>query len=250
MFRHVRNGMSQLDGFNLRPQGETNNRPESPFVPLVGESAVRLAHVGLSPVRIEGLPALHDADGSRLVRARRDRVGRLGEYRAFVLEVGSFGVMSIAFLPRPSLDLGVFGTEIVQTDREIRASFGVYAGSGTWFAGQHAHRAYEMLRNELPELVPDEGHRSARARQRGFSFDVRVDRDDITRLEDLHRRAWGAYVGSLHDALELDVDGAERNARAIEAWKAHRRTVALAARTLADSNQTEAAKLHLDVMTA
>ncbi|MCB9682762.1 MAG: hypothetical protein H6733_14950 [Alphaproteobacteria bacterium] len=241
--------MTQLDRFNLRPQGTTSNRPESPFVPLVGESAVRLAHVGLAPVRIDGLPTTQSMDGGRLVRARRDRVGRIGEFRAFVVEEDAFDVVSVAFVPRPSLDLGVFGTEIAQTASGVTGAFGIYAGSGTWFAGQHAHHAYQEIRRAAPDLVPDEGQRSARARQRGFTFQVRVERDEIGRLEDLHRRLWGAYVRSLHDALELDVEGAERNARAIEAWKSHRRSVGLVARVLNDAGAPEATKLHADVLT-
>lgn len=242
--------MTQLDRYSLRPQGIVQNRQDSPFVPLVGESAVRLAHVGLTPVRIDGLPPIHDNEGGRLVRARRDRVGRMGEFRAFVMEEGPVGVASVAFVPRPSLDLGVFGTEIVQTANGTVGSFGIYAGSGTWFAGQHAHHAFQEIQRHVPELIPDDGARSARARQRGFSFQVRLDRDDMGRLEDIHRRLWGAYVRSLHDALELDVDGADRNARAIEAWKAHRRTVGLAARVLLEANAHDAGKLHADVLTA
>lgn len=242
--------MTQQLGMHQRPQAATMNRPESPFVPLVGESAVRLAHVGLAPVRIDGLPPVHDAGGARLVRARRDRVGRLGEFRAFVLEEGVLGVASVAFVPRPNLDLGVFGTEIALTPQHLVATFGIYAGTGTWFAGQHAHHAWQEVREAAPDLVDDEGQRSARARQRGFTFQVRVEKDELSRIEDLHRRLWGSYVRSLHDALELDVEGAEKNARSIEAWKAHRRTVALIARLLLESGAEEPAKLHADVMTA
>ncbi len=233
-----------------RPQLHTSNRPETPFVPLVGESAVRLAHVGLSPMRIEGLPALLHTDGGKLVRARRDRVGRLGEFRALVVEEESSGVVSVAFVPRPSLDLGVFGTEIASTPRGLQATFSIYAGTGTWFAGQHAHRIWQELRRAAPDLITDGGARNARDRQRGFSVEVELERDGIERLADLHRRAWVSYVQSLADALELDHDGAERNARSIEAWKTHRRTGSMISRLLLESGTPEAARIHGDVLAA
>ncbi len=240
----------QLDHVLLRPQTHTSNRPDSSFVPLVGESAVRLSHVGLAPMRIEGLPAMQEIDGGKLLRARRDRVGRLGEFRAFVLEDGRGSIASIAFVPRPSLDLGIFGTEIVSGPSGVSGTFSIYAGTGTWFAGQHAHRACQELKRAAPDLVPDDGPRNARARERGFAFDVQLDRNGLERAEDVHRRLWSAYVRSLSDALELDVEGTEKNARAIEAWKAHRRTVSLTSRVLADSRSHEAARVHADVIAA
>lgn len=246
--------MIQLDNAPLRPQTGPQtgsaNRPESPFVHMVGESAVQLASAGLTPVRIDGLPQTPDLDGGRLVRARRDRVGRTGEFRAFVTEQDMLSALSIAFVPRPSLDLGVYGAEIALTSSTAVACFGIYAGYGTWFAGEHAHHAWQLARRSAPDLVPDEGQRSARARQRGFTVELEVPRDELHRLEDLHRQMWGAYLRSMHDALELDAEGADKNARSVEAWKAHRRTVALATRVLTEAGADDAARMLSDVITA
>ncbi|MCB9664936.1 MAG: hypothetical protein H6732_12545 [Alphaproteobacteria bacterium] len=242
--------MIQLDTPIDRPQTRSTNRPESPFVHVVGESAVHLAAAGLTPVRLEGLPPIHDLDGGRLVRARRDRVGRVGEFRAFVAEQDVLSVMSLAFVPRPSLDMGVYGAEIALSPSTAVACFGIYAGYGTWFAGEHAHHAWQVVRRVAPDLVPDEGQRSARARQRGFTLELEVPRDELHRLEDLHRQMWAVYLRSMHDALELDADGAEKNARSVEAWKAHRRTVALASRVLTDAGAHDAAQVHADVISA
>lgn len=237
----------QLERAVVRPQTSAN-RPDSPFVPLVGESAVRLAHVGLSPLRVEGIPAAQELDGARVVRVRRDRVGRTGEFRAFVLEGPDATVASLVFVPRPSLDLGVFSAEIATTSTGVTAVFAIHAGTGTWFAGQHAHRALQEVRRAHPALVADDAAPSARARQRGFAIEIPADRALLPVVEDVHRRLWASYVRTLADALELDAEGSERNTRAVEAWRAHRRTVSLVARVLTGARNADAARLHAEAI--
>ncbi len=232
-----------------RPQTDVANRPDSPLVPVVGESAVALSPLGLIPIRVANLPM--EVPGRRLVRARRDRVGALGEFRAMVVEDGAQSMLTLMMIPQPSLDLAAYSMEILIAPTHATASFTIHAAEGTWFAGQHAHGAYQRAQATHPELVPDEGNRSARARERGFTFQVRLAREELPLLEQLHRRLWSTYMESLRNPLELSFEATERHQRALEGWKAYQRTFAMAPRMLAEQQGAdELLAIHSDVMTA
>lgn len=230
-------------------QTDVHNRPDSALVPVVGESAVLLSSFGLTPVRVANLPL--EVPGRQLVRARRDRVGAVGELRAMVVEDGTQSVLSLSLIPAARLDLGTYAVELWITPTHATASFTVHTADGTWFAGQHAHGAYQRAQAARPALVPDDAIRSARARERGFHFQVQVDRDELPTLESLHRTLWTTHLESLVRPLELSAESTERHARALDVWKAHQRTSAMVPRTLATLAGADVlCRLHADVMTA
>lgn len=232
-----------------RTQHDASNRPDSPLVPVVGESAVALSPLGLIPIRVANVPM--EVPGRRLIRARRDRVGALGEFRAMVVEDGAHSVLTLMMVPQPSLDLAAYAMEISVAPTHATANFTIHAAEGTWFAGQHAHGAYQRAQATHPELVPDEGNRSARARERGFTFQVRLAREELPLLEQLHRRLWSTYMESLRNPLELSFEATERHQRSLEAWKAYQRTFAMTPRVLAEQpGADELCAIHADVMTA
>lgn len=216
-----------------RPQADTLNRYDCPLVPLVGETAVRLAPLGLHAVRVP--PAPRQLSAHWQVRTRRDRVGRTGELRSLVADDATgHSLLMLVFLPSHLLDLGAYAIELFVAPTSVSATFTMHAADGTWFAGHHAHGAYSRARATQPDLVPDPGMRSARARERGLSFQARLAREELPRLESLHRTLWSAYQEGLTSPLELTPEASTRNARGLDGWRTWLRTQAATARHLVE----------------